>query len=214
MISIILKYIFFIFIIRPIILVILGLNVRRAELLPQKGPAIVVANHNSHLDTMVLMTLFPLSMLPKLRPIAAGDYFLRNKLLKWFSLEIIGIIPIARTGRQSKKIVFHECNKALRNNDILIFFPEGTRGEPEAMVDFKKGISHLLEENPDISVHPLFLHGLGKALPKGEGLLVPFFCDVFAGAPLKWQGDRNAFMQHLNNTINDLKEEGNFPLWK
>ena len=84
---------FFALIVRPILTIIFGLNVRHRERLVADGPALLVANHNSHLDALTLMCLFPLKMLHIIHPVAAQDYFFRNRLLKWFALEIIGVIP-------------------------------------------------------------------------------------------------------------------------
>ena len=129
-----LRLLFFLLIVKPLVLVILGLNVRRKALLPTQGPAVIIANHNSHLDTLVLMSLFPLRMLPRLRPVAAMDYFMTNRLLAWFALNIIGIIPLRRSVKASHGDPLADAVAALDNDDILILFPEGSRGEPERVI--------------------------------------------------------------------------------
>ena len=82
-----LRFLFYAVFIRSIVLIVLGLHVRHRERFPRGGPAIIVANHNSHLDTMVLMSLFPLRLLPKLHPVAAMDYFMTSGLFSWFTFE-------------------------------------------------------------------------------------------------------------------------------
>lgn len=209
-----LRLMFFVLFVRPVVWLMLGLNVRRAENLPKAGPAVLVANHNSHLDTLVLMTLLPISLLPRLRPVAAAQYFLRNQCLAWFATKIIGIIPIRAGTGQPKEEVLAEVSEALRQGNIVILFPEGTRGEPESLAEFKSGIAVLAELHSDVPIYPIYLHGLGKALPKGEWLLVPFFCDVFVGEPMGWAGDGATFMQGLDHCMKNLVEEGNFAAWR
>ncbi|HXO42458.1 MAG TPA: lysophospholipid acyltransferase family protein [Thermoanaerobaculia bacterium] len=226
-----LRWLFFWLVVRPVVLVGLGLNVRHRERLPATGPAIVVANHNSHLDTMVLMTLLPSHLLPRVHPVAAADYFLRHRLLAWFALRIVGIIPIERrpaappataapppsgeppTPEAPRPDVLAAVAAGLERGDVVILFPEGSRGEPERLADFKSGVARLVERFPAVPVIPIFLHGLGKALPRGKALPVPFFCDVFVGEPVPWSGDRKAYVEELRRRLQELAAEGQLAEW-
>lgn len=209
----ILRGAFFLLIVRPVLTIILGANVRHRELLPKAGPAIIVANHNSHLDTLTIMAMFPLRQLPFLRPVAAMDYFMRTRLKAWFATKIIGIIPIARSGH-TKGNPLASCEEALDRGEILILFPEGSRGEPETLSRFRRGVAHLSRARPHVPVHPLFMHGLGKALPKDSVLLVPFNCDVVAGEAFTWNGDIDAFMESLQARMAALAAQIHVSPWE
>ncbi|NNE00284.1 MAG: 1-acyl-sn-glycerol-3-phosphate acyltransferase [Pirellulaceae bacterium] len=213
MINDVLRYLYFLLIVRPVVMVVIGLNARNAQRLPQKGPALVVANHNSHLDTMVLMTLFGMNRLHCVRPVAAADHFLRNRFMAWFSTKIIGIVALQREMKGVRTDPLAGISEALDREQILILFPEGSRGAPEIREQFKTGVAHVAKRHPEVPITPVFLHGLGKALPKGEGILVPFFCDVFVGTPIKWTGKRDTFMTQLETAVNDLAAQSHVPSW-
>jgi len=198
-----LRALFFDIIVTPIIWLVLGLNVRRRELLPKGGPAIIIANHNSHLDTMVIMVLLR-KLLPIVKPVAAADYFLKNKYIAWFSLNIIGVVPIYR---DSGKDALDPAKEALLDGKIIIIFPEGSRGEPDVMQELKKGVSYLAKELPEVPVIPIGLFGLGKALPKGEALFVPFFCDVYIDKAVYGKQDCEEFNRDLQAIFTRLHEE-------
>ena len=67
---------------RPLARLLTGADVSGRERLPLKGPAIIAANHNSHVDTLLLLTIFPARALHRLRPAAAADYFLKDPVGK------------------------------------------------------------------------------------------------------------------------------------
>ena len=93
-----LRWLFFLLIVKPFLLLAVGVNVRRRDRLPAAGPALIVANHNSHLDALVLMAMLPVWLLSRARPVASAEYFLSNRWRAWFATRVIGIIPVATSG--------------------------------------------------------------------------------------------------------------------
>ncbi len=209
-----LQTLFFIIIVRPLIMIVLGLNIQGKELLPTKGPAIVAANHNSHLDTLTLLSLWPVANLYNVRPVAAADYFLPNPIMAWFSLNIMRIIPIDRHRKDKESDPLAVMAEALARGEILVLYPEGSRGEPEQLSRFKSGISRLVERHPEAPIVPIYMHGLGKALPRGDFLLVPFFCDVIVGDFIYWQGSVSDTMDTYQTTMSDLADQCKIPAWE
>jgi 1-acyl-sn-glycerol-3-phosphate acyltransferase len=200
--------------VRPVARLLFGLDVIGKEKLPTAGPAIVAANHNSHVDTVVLLCLFPSKLLPKLRPVAAADHFDKGGFGSWFSKNIIGIIPIKRGGASRSEDVLLGAKEALARGEILVVFPEGSRGEPEEMTRFKTGVARLVEAHPETAVTPVYLQGAGRSLPKDAKLLVPFNTTAVVGDALTWNGSHHGFVDLLREKIEALKAQAPPMRWE
>jgi 1-acyl-sn-glycerol-3-phosphate acyltransferase len=190
---------------RPLARVLTGADIVGRERLPLKGPAILVANHASHMDTILLLTIYPSRALDRVRPAAAADYFLKGRVLSWFSRNVLNIVPVARDRVASGEDILAPAREALAAGDILLIFPEGTRGDGEDLSKLKTGVAKLAAAFPQAPVVPVWLQGAGRVLPKGAHVPVPLNCTILVGEPLTWGGDRTAFMDALRERLEGLK---------
>ena len=202
------RVLFLTLIAKPLARIMTGADVTGGEHLPVKGPAIVVANHQSHVDTLLLLTMFPARALKHVRPAAAADYFLSGPVISWFSRNIIGIVPVEREKVGRDFDVLAPAREALAHGAIVVVFPEGTRGEAsDGMGRLKGGVARLAEDFPEAPVVPVWIAGAGRVLPKGSGVPVPLNCSVAVGPPLKWRGDRHALMDEIREALEALSRE-------
>ena len=168
---------------RNFLRIIVGVKYFNVESLSKNNQFIIVSNHNSHLDTMAIMSVLNLAQLEKVHPVAAGDYFGKSPLKAYITKLFTNALLIQRTKTINSQNPIELMFECLDRGDSLILFPEGSRGTPQKMQQFKKGIGIVLQKYPNIPYIPVFMQGMGKILPKGESLLVPFDAYVVFGEP-------------------------------
>jgi 1-acyl-sn-glycerol-3-phosphate acyltransferase len=197
----------FTLLIKPFLTLCMGLRLRGREHLPPTDPFVVIANHASHLDTLALLSLFPLTRLRHIHPVAAADYFERNKVIALLTRTACNILPIARRDITADNDPIPRMVECLKAGKSLILFPEGTRGSGTEIGPFRSGVVRVLEQAPDVPVVPAYLVNMGRSLPKGECIPVPFFCEVRLGAPRRLHGSRQEMRQELERAVRELAGE-------
>jgi 1-acyl-sn-glycerol-3-phosphate acyltransferase len=193
--------------------VIVGVRYYGTEVLRTKAPFVLVSNHNSHLDTVAMLCALPLGQLVKTHPIAAADYFGNSPVQAFLTRYFVNALLIKRTRESGDISPIDLMGQVLRNGESLILFPEGTRGEPEKMQSFKKGVGVLLSRNPDVPFIPVFMKGMGRVLPRGEKLMVPFDTYVvFGSAQHIVSHEVDDIVADIEDAILDLAEDSFEPL--
>ncbi|MCI8649098.1 MAG: 1-acyl-sn-glycerol-3-phosphate acyltransferase [Anaerotruncus sp.] len=188
---------------RLFLLLFAGANVYGRENLPAHGPAIIAANHNSHLDALLLLSLFSGRQIHQVRVAAAADYFFKGKRSSKLYASLLGLLPIAREGKRG---VLDGVYAALERGEILILFPEGTRGAPGELSPLKNGISRVARRYPEVPVIPVFLQGTERALPKGHKLFVPLIAQVRILPAQYYHESRTEFVNRLSEIFQEQAE--------
>lgn len=165
--------------------IFVGVKFDCAKFLLEEKQFIIVANHNSHLDTMTIMASLPRTILHKVRPVAAADHFGKSKLQEKLSRYLINALLIQRKRDKENPSndPINKMIKALEEGYSLILFPEGTRGEPEVLQPLKPGVAYVLTQGPVKTYIPAYMKGMGKAMPKNDNLIVPFTSSLTYGKP-------------------------------
>ncbi|CAN5253247.1 lysophospholipid acyltransferase family protein [soil metagenome] len=198
------------FLIRGFLKIIVGVKFDNARFLLDERQFIIVANHNSHLDTMAIMASLPSQIIHKVKPVAAADHFGKTRLKEKLSNYFINalLIPRKRDKENPEKDPINKMIKALDDGFSLIIFPEGTRGEPEVQQPLKPGIGFVLTKRPQIKYVPAYLKGMGKAMPKDDNLIIPFNSSLTYGQPKNIiSPDILDILTQIQNDLNALKEK-------
>jgi 1-acyl-sn-glycerol-3-phosphate acyltransferase len=141
------------------------------ENLPAEPPFVLVANHASHIDALLLTTVLPLRWRNHVFPIAAHDVFFERYSLAAFSAMFINAIPVFRAVRRGRGL--NEMrDRLLAEPCILILFPEGKRTRTGEMNRFKSGIGTLVA-GTSVPVIPCHIQGTHAAMPPNGWFLRP-----------------------------------------
>ena len=153
------------------------------EHIPAEGAAVLVANHVSFADAVVIMGASP-------RPIRfVMDHRIFQTPLLGFIFRHCGAIPIApaREDPAMMEAAFAEVSKALANGDLVGIFPEGQITRDGALQAFRPGITRILKANP-VPVVPMALSGLwGSYFSRidGKAMKTPFRRGLFSKIVLR-----------------------------
>jgi 1-acyl-sn-glycerol-3-phosphate acyltransferase len=186
---------------------ITGANARWIGTTPEIRQRVYFANHTSHLDVLVIWASLPPPIRELTRPVAARDYWMKNKLRRYLAGKIFNALLIERKKPTAHDNPLADMRHALEGGHSLIIFPEGTRQTGTEMAPFKGGLFHLAKDCPGIELIPVLVENLNRILPKGEFLPVPLLGGVSFGAPIKLEsGEEKAiFLNRAQGAIKALQ---------
>ena len=181
------------------------------ENLPAQPPYILVANHTSHLDALVLAAPLPWRLRDRVFPIAAGDVFFETPMMSAFSAFFLNALPMWR-----KKCGPHALqelrDRLLSDPCVYVLFPEGGRSRDGQMMPFKKGMGMLVAGTP-VPVVPCYLTGCFDAMPANRRWPRPGRIGVTIGKPLDFANvpnDRDGWEQLMQTVEAAVRELSSF----
>lgn len=142
----------------------LNISVRNLDNIPEKGPAILVANHPSLLDGLLMVAV----MKRRIYTFAKAEVF--NSKLKLLFLKVIGGIPVGDA--KDNKNAMIEAKQLLEQNKLILIFPEGKVNDKPDLLPFKRGFLRLTVKC-NAPVAPVAIIGSEKALRTGQFLPRP-----------------------------------------
>ena len=187
------------------------------ENIPERGPALLVANHVSWIDGVLIL----LSSSRPIRMVAYADY-VQGRFARWLS-NLFGIIPI-RAGDGPRALIksLNTARDALLSGQLVCIFAEGKISRTGQLQKFERGMLRILH-NTDAPVVPVCLDELwGSIFSYERGRFIwkkpkywPYPVSISFGQPLLHVDDvdvvRNAVLLLNTHSVLLRKERSMIP---
>ena len=152
---------------------------------PVARQRIYFANHTSNGDFMLIWTVLPPPLRRQTRPVAAADYWLKNKAREFIGRDVVNAVLVDRRAKHRDSDPIEAMVEALDDGASLIIFPEGKRNTTGApLLPFKAGLYNMAKARPEIDLVPVWIENLNNVMPKGEVIPIPLICTVTFGASI------------------------------
>ena len=132
--------------------------VRGREKIDPHTTYVIVSNHQSLVDILVLFLLFR-----HFKWVSKAELF-QIPLIGW-NMWLNRYVRLVRGNRTSIRKMYGACEQHLEEGSSILMFPEGTRSPTGLMRDFKEG-AFVLAQRKSVPILPLVINGSKNALPK------------------------------------------------
>lgn len=166
-----------------ILRLLLGASARFESTPDLSGQRIYFANHTSHIDTLAIMAALPKEARLNTKPLAAADYWGKNKFLRYIATCGLNSVLINRQSKDGEDPL-EPVRQVMEQGCSVIIFPEGTRRFQALPGEFKSGLYRLHKAFPQAHLVPIYLDNLYRSMPKGKHVPLPIICTIRIGDPL------------------------------
>jgi 1-acyl-sn-glycerol-3-phosphate acyltransferase len=175
-----------------------------------EGPVIFAANHCSHLDTPLILSVLPDRWRHKLVTLAAADYFFDSRLKAMYFAFSLNAVPIdrVRTNRESAE----RAERLIAGGWNLLIFPEGGRS-PDGWGQEHRGGAAWLASRSGRPVVPVHIKGTGRLWPRKAKRVYTGRTTVTFGAPIAPDPAPRQLVSRLEDAIAVLADEASTDWW-
>ena len=175
--------------------------VGRERLQSLGGPVIFAANHQSHMDTPVIMAALPARFRYRIAPAMAKEFFaahffperhtrgqrITNGLNYYLAALFFNAFPLPQREAGARQTLRY-IGEVLEDRFSILIFPEGKITLTGAIDRFRPGVG-MIASKLDVPVVPVRIDGLDRVLGKGARMATPGRVRVAFGEPLRLSGD-------------------------
>lgn len=167
--------------------------------MPEDGPVLLAANHNSFLDPPIIA----LSIRRQTTFLGKEELFSIPGLGWW--IKSLGTYPVKRGAGDLRAV--KTAIRFLKEGKVMIMFPEGTRSSDGNLMDFQDGLAWLsLKTNAPIA--PVMIEGAFRAMPRGVFFPRPRRIQVQIGpcirpTPEELEGDQAQAIQSITQRLHE-----------